>query len=173
MLTILNVKHISIATILICFLPTTACAVKCDDYKHIEFALDPGMRMVETGAPALRGLTGVQPSPISYLVNREKYKIKLHVDETTYGPTIIMSIESAIPMTLKTITSPLSPEGKYCFSYGEQNGNLKFSWLDEKGCRAIRSINVAVNDMNGVQVAVESLSFKVVTNGRYCVKDAL
>lgn len=158
-----------------CLLPASSCAAaKCGDYKHFEFEPIPGMSITETRVPSLNGLSDVKPFPVSYVLRRSGYEITLRADEKAYGPTVTLSIDStAAPMTLKTISSPPAADAGSCISKTEQDGSVRFFWLDWKQCAASQSVRVAVIDATGGQVAIEELPFNVVTNGRYCVKDAL
>ena len=157
-----------------CLLAASSCAAtKCGDYKHFEFLPMPGMTVTETRVPSLNGLSNVKPFPLSYLLRRNGYEITLRPDEKAYGPTAVLTVDSpAAPMTLKMISAPLAADGGSCISKTEQGRSVRFFWLDWKQCAARQSVSVAVIDATGAQFAIEELPFNVVTNGRYCVKDA-
>lgn len=167
-------KRSGTTTFAVCLLPMSSCAAsKCGDYKHFDFSETPNIAISDVRVPALNGLSGVKPFPVSYTITRSQYQITLFADEKSYGPTATLSIaSSAVPLTLQIIDSPLAIDGSSCISRSSQNGDVKFFWLDWKGCYASQNVSVAVIDAGGVQIAIENLSFSVVTNGRYCVTDA-
>ena len=141
--------------------------------KHIEFASQE-MRILEERVPPLSGLSGTKPFPVSYALNRERYALRLRVDETSYLPAIVVSIQADVPMSLGLITAPSAPDGNgYCFSYTVSGKELKLTWLDRENCVTQHSIKLALKNSDGVNAAVEDLSFNVIPNGRYCVEDAL
>ena len=155
-----------------CFL-LSGCTT-CGDYKHLEFIGDEGARITESRVPNLSGLSGVSPFPVEYVVNRDSYQLVLRADETTYGPTIVVSVKSSVAMGLKMNSSSATPDGRgYCFSYDEAGADLRVAWFDNSNCETRREFSVTIEDAGGTQVSIEKLPFEVVTNGRYCTVDAL
>lgn len=157
-----------------CLLPMTACAVKCDEYKHFIFKLEPSAQITATRSPALKGLKGVESFPVSYSIPRTGYQLKLQIDETTYGPTAVIHIESSDSKSVR----PIIPENSAdtfasCVSYRAQRNAVVVAWLDRPNCEARRSVDLEVLDASGVTIGKEKLPFDVITNGRYCVTDAL
>ncbi len=169
-------KRLGKIVLLACLLPTGCFLARvCGDYTHFEFEPIPGMSVLETRVPVLDGLSGLKPFPVSYALKRSSYQIALSTDEGAYGATITLSVKSSSeePMTLKLVGYPRAPNGKICISDSKRNGSVKFFWQYWVGCVKSQIVNIAVMDAAGVQVAVEHLPFKVVTNGRWCVTDAL
>lgn len=151
----------------------SCAATECADYRHLVFELVQGMTIEETRVPALGGLRDVKPFPISYALRRSSYQVIVRSYERDYGPTATLSVEAGAPMTLRVTDVPMSSAGSSCVVMVEQSGGVKFSWLGKAGYGTNPSIAVAVIDATGSQIAIEELPFKVVTNGRYCVRDAL
>lgn len=157
-----------------CLLPASSCATtKCDDYRYLDFKTVPGMVILDTRVPKLSGLRDVKPFPISYVLKRERYRISVRAYEKDYGATVTLSVDSEAPLTLQVTRIPIAADGTGCIVKVEQGRSVKFSWLGKVGCAANQSLSMAVLDTVGTLVAVENLSFSVVANGRYCVKDSL
>jgi hypothetical protein len=148
-------------------------ATKCDDYRYLAFGPAPNITILETRVLALSGLRDVRPFPVSYALTRDDYQIVMRIYEQDYGPTATLLVNAATPMTLKAVNYLADREALSCIVEVEQDGRVKFSWLGKSGCAASQRIRVTVIDASGTQVAIEELPFTVVTNGRYCVKDAL
>lgn len=155
-------------------LPASACAaIHCSDYKYLAFGPASGMVALETRIPAVGGLRDVKPFPVAYVVKREGYRLVARIYERDHSPTATLSVETEAPVSLKMVSAPVAADGTDCIVHVEQNGGLKFSWLDKKGCATSEKIGIAVIDATGAQIAADELPFAVVTNGRYCVKDGL
>lgn len=151
----------------------SGCSASCGSYQYLRFPLGADVRVSEVRIPALAGLTRVAPFPISYALERTRYRLKLQVDETSYLPTANISVESNDLQSLAVTMLPndVGPDG--CYSYQESRTMLKFTWLGRGHCDARRSIMLSVNDANGMRLGVERFSFDVVTNGHYCVADSI
>lgn len=155
-------------------LPASACAAtNCGDYKYVAFGPASGMVALETRVPVVSGLRDVKPFPVTYAFKREGYRLVARTYERGHGPTAVLSVEAQAPMSLKMVSIPTAADGAGCIVHVEQNDGVKFSWLDKKGCATSGKIVVAIFDASGDQIAAEELPFAVITNGRYCVKDAL
>lgn len=176
---VMKVTRLRRVMLALCVLPTSACTV-CGDYEYFEFASNPETRVLETRTPALKGLSGVKPFPVSYVMNRPGYQLKLRA-EMGYGPTIVLSVESDKAMTLGKLPLEKMPMSVAaldgignCLGYGDRAGGVvAFKWLGNKNCATQWTISVAVIDATGAQIAVENLAFEVVKNGRWCVEDSL
>lgn len=159
----------------ICLLPTTGCAMHCGNYKYLDFASNPDAHVLRSGVPKLYGLRDVKPFPLSYVINRPSYQIKLRVDETAYGSTIDIGLESKREIAIHLIAPPdIADPFLGCFSFRKSsNTDVKVLWHDRKSCIGRKHIDLSVRHSSGEPIAMERLSFEVITNGRYCVPDAL
>ena len=148
-------------------------AMECDDYRHLAFGSAPDVTVLETRVPALSGLRDVKPFPVSYVLKRDGYQILARAYEKDYGPTAMLSVEAAAAKKLRATKIPTAADGSGCIVSVEQTGGVKFSWLGKPGCDVNQIIALAVIDVAGNQIASEEISFTVVKNGRFCVKDGL
>lgn len=147
--------------------------MSCGDYEYFKFSPESGLKVADIGVPKRSGLEGVDALPLRYRLERSDYQVDIKVDETTYGPSALISATSGSePVAVKMVTTTKLPNSEqYCFSYREIGKQLSVSWLGGHGCEAINAFQIAVQRPDGTTQGLEVLPFDVVKNGRYCVED--
>jgi hypothetical protein len=107
--------------------------------------------------------------PMKYVITRPAYQLQIELGERAYLPNFSVSIRSngfAEGLSVRPTT-----RGS-CVAWTESKGVLLAS-LTQSDCPTTGTVQVTIADKGGMELGRESLHYRIVRDGVFCVADAI
>lgn len=158
-------SRIAVATLL--WLPS-ACAPHCDDFRFAALQLDGA---VVTEGPPPKGVVLSKGSsmPIGYQADRGAYTIAVSLGERALLPGFVIDVRAPDRSTSYSI-EPLT--GSQCLAWHKVSDRWTVR-LETIDCDDVGTVEFRVRNPAGTVVGTDSIRYRIVHGGTYCVVDGV
>jgi hypothetical protein len=179
-------KHIQFSILSLLTLALTGCY---HDYDQQFISLESSMEVMGVGRTELRGVRDHEQMPMHYKLERDGYNLYADIHQDSIRPAVVFYIRGTGLIEPSIVGHPIRCNASFdpvrdseFRKYGFPEDGYVFAWspVQHPNCQKDllpdgpeRRLTLTVYDVRGNQVAMEELTFEIVSNGIRRENDSL